>query len=85
MAFGDWTPLDLKPGTDLPDQDHGRDDTGRRRTAVAGLRNGMPDVKPYRWNVAGQEREREVAARLAAIRARLAQTGPDVPAEESDA
>jgi hypothetical protein len=45
---------------------------GLRRTAIAGLRNGMPDALPYRWNQAGQEREREVAARLAVLRGRLA-------------
>jgi hypothetical protein len=35
-------------------------------------RNGMPGVRPYRWRPGEAEREAEVAAELAAIRAQIA-------------
>jgi hypothetical protein len=39
---------------------------------IGGRRTGMPDVLPYVWRPGEDERDREIRARLAALRARLA-------------
>jgi len=41
---------------------------GLRRTAAAGLRNGLADVLPYEWRRGEAQREAALAARLAWIR-----------------
>src|SRR5258707_7014783 len=47
---------------------------GRRQVAIRlddPPRNGLPPAKPYAWNPGEAERRAEVAARLAAVRARV--------------
>jgi hypothetical protein len=42
-------------------------------TAATGShRNGIPETRPYRWRRGDTERDAEIAARLAAIRALVA-------------
>lgn len=41
---------------------------GLRRTAIAGVRNGMADVLPYTWRPGEAQREAGLQARLAWIR-----------------
>jgi hypothetical protein len=67
----DWTPVHHLPDPKLVGFVPLDSDLQHARAGDA-TRNGMPEPKPYRWNVAGQEREREVAARLAVIRAEAA-------------
>jgi hypothetical protein len=45
------------------------------RPAATGTRNGLPGPKPYVYG--GDERDAEIAAKIAAVRARL--TGPAEP------
>lgn len=46
------------------------------RPAQAGLRNGLPPLRPYTWRPGDAEREAEVQARIAAVRAQLRRRKP---------
>lgn len=50
-----------------------------RARSTADARNGMPALLPYRWRPGEAEREAEIAARLDAIRVRVAATPAPAP------
>jgi hypothetical protein len=54
------------------DTDPGQDARDGRAHRPWAARNGMPGVRPYTWRPGDAEREAEVAAELAAIRAQIA-------------